>query len=91
MTAAGDKLTEPQIEMLVSFLEWEEACAKEGIQRPKFWGTDGLGGRRVSGALERRGLVKIGRTQSGHMGAHLTVAGRARAREEKPRHRGRAS
>lgn len=75
------KLSGPQERMLLFFLSNERSCRKRGIPGPELWGTDGLGGARVSRALERRGLVVTGYKSDGYAGARLTPEGRARAEQ----------
>ncbi len=76
------KLTGPQREMLVSLARCDAACDKEGVERHDYWPTGGLGGARVSRALERRGLVSLGWARDGYPGARLTREGRQAASQE---------
>jgi len=85
---ATDRLTRPQLEMLRHLVESDEACVAAGVTPRAFWATDGLGGARVSKALERRGLVTRGNLPDGYFGARATRAGRAAweaAKREGPR------
>lgn len=66
-------------EMLITFLQWEEVCIRQDVQAPRYWGTDGLGGARVSRPLARKGLLELGQCCSGRHGASLTSAGRDEA------------
>ena len=75
----SEKLTGPQREMLRSLAQCDAACDKEGVDRHDYWSTGGLGGARVSKALERRGLVRLGRASDGYAGATLTRTGRQAA------------
>lgn len=79
------ELTGPQRKMLRSFLEWERLSDEHRVPKPTYWPTDGMGGARVSKALQRRGLVEVGVRRDGYMGARLTSDGRRSALRLAPR------